>query len=1696
MPFYRVTAPIFVILLGICTTVFAGDPLSTSLENRTAILRSIGITEGPILLKTEIPGLYKEVESIFAKVTAAHDKLKPQDIVAINEVYIFDSPDDSAFVVALKEVGSPKGVNMVFVARGLIDHIFSSQQKRGQLPSWTPLKGILSHEMSHPREFYEEEGVRGQAKRTEGELKAREAASQLMEDRADADALDLQREAGFPPDSLLQGLEILGEKEQFNFLTLIDRANSTHPEYSRRVTQQRLLITLKRYESGTYEVEKSKPVPATVIAELKRLQLKWKFKEPKSIAETLNRLESIATAGDISDRFRSLEFNRLLVTLGDQILQTPLAKISPESRTKLRGFLLDLWFEDNLENRKYPNPIKKEKLDGLLSDVDGAGYWSKKPHFLSAVQRSEFFNSAEQVAWAKKQFVESFERAKTSVVGLQRRGALFTQWLYWAPLSSFLNDPQFKSWVLSNRENTQSVFYAIGNRNYRVRSIENWKPAFDLPTDLHIHFAHWFMKECYPSLTPTEKIRLIRFFVKTNFWGTFQEHSKRNDKFFEQLPGIGSHRGDLMFDPRREKTELRKKAREMAEWVWQDRAFFALFADTTRVNWNYVFELLGIDKATGTNALKKSIREFTLSDRYVEFLRELKSVKEDRDNSTQDFIVKAPGLPQDWATEDLMPYLGGDKNPKIANDPELRAIANRRMRLVVFAYHPDIALNAYARQLKQRLKGLQHLDLVALDTMDLEIKENILRVNPKDHRWGPAELDLALVRAILDSNLDFEDKKKLTRAILFEVYPQGGLTIVGAYKPNWISERENNIHRRISELILEKKIVTDYVEIIELLVDDPKFYLAYAVRGYYDDHDKLFMTLHDLHVEVIGALQTRWRATRTRTERLALASKMINKFLDPGVGTHYGNLKKPSKFHNAPGVSKIRGALAALLVDSGELSFQEAKNIFLRLTMSGVTEETDLFFATFLQPELEKPLSAENLRFLENVLQRRRLRNSQNLTQIADRLMKPQIESAFAKPLTPQNTTNVLDVLAEKIQNLYPAAQKARDNALEALGWRAKLEWKVDAERNAYRPAAELRALIESRKSGNYRRISPELATQASAFAALVASLEEHQRLVLLEYFLAKGAKPFPDTIRVAIENKVYDSSIIQFRRKCPDCTLASREFRLMAKKVSGEIQMLIETNVATASAFERIPLYELILTAGRPHAPADHPQFPLNVTRPLLDYEPDSMKEILLLSFLDSLKEIKRGFEIPPTIAYLLSQFGQDESILELFSVFQTVGIKGGQLTAVFKILGEKIAEQTANLQDSAEPLTLEQIQRIFEAELSQEEKALIKAPVKILGSASAKVVVLVELRDGSHTVALIRRPNAPAQVAFNMEFVKIFLKKLDQRLRQTKKDYNLPVGALSLILRDLEIQMQTEIDFTKEKLNIDEFKRLLESYNSRWSDSERNGFAIHVPDTDTRFKVRSGLMFLEEGRGKTWRKLKESADEMWRSSGELVVKISLDMLFRFGVFNADQHAGQQLVRRADAPGAMPEEYPRLKDPVKQDRVTFLDFGQGVRFKRSMLPWQDDDRVTFAKFLLAADQLDIKGIAREVQQMQSEESSVELNKIEDAVAHALQKAEDAVAAAKSRNQTVELIPALIQQILNEVAVHEFLFKPQFSVGAFKGLLILEGQGFVSSAEFRKILRSQIQTILLKRSPITAVNYLLGSTCSQKLKPAAPVTHP
>ncbi|NUM89633.1 MAG: hypothetical protein HUU37_10545, partial [Bdellovibrionales bacterium] len=570
-----------------------------------------------------------------------------------------------------------------------------------------------------------------------------------------------------------------------------------------------------------------------------------------------------------------------------------------------------------------------------------------------------------------------------------------------------------------------------------------------------------------------------------------------------------------------------------------------------------------------------------------------------------------------------------------------------------------------------------------------------------------------------------------------------------------------------------------------------------------------------------------------------------------------------------------------------------------------------------------------------------------------------------------------------------------------------------------------LLALVEDEKSINWKKANPLLVNMGSAVGGPIANASPETRRKFLEYLLDPEGKEMPEFLLKDVEETIHAEILRAGKVKDPAA------IRQLASEGAYAFKYKLEAALMDATPNERIPLFELLLSSGKNGLLHD-PAFPLNISRRYLGYGAGSVEEKLLSAFLAVVPPHERSV----TVAYLLSQVGQDKSgVKSLFEVFQTVGIKFGQMTSIWKVFGEEVAKETAALKDSAAPLSKAEIEEVLKA-LPAGERGRIQRLKRVVGSASLKTVAEVELMDGREAVLLVQRPFAEDQIRSNLDLSARFL----QELKRRKVD--VPVGLFDAVVADLRSQVLGETKMTDEAEKIRAARAHFERLN-RDMTGRMNGYRFSVPALVEGFQPRDNILLLEKAEGVTWAR---APAELRKATGAQIVESSLRTLFREGWFDPDRHGGNILV-----------------DP-KTKTIHPIDFGQAETYSKHPF-WKSDDRYVFMRFLQGISEGDEKLVWENGLKMAEPGASVDLAGLRTRLAGALDATKD------------KPVHDRIIAVTNAFVDSGGKFERRFSFGGLKGLMILHGEQYVSSEEFASILKQEAAALIRSKLPLACADY-------------------
>ncbi|HEX4048689.1 MAG TPA: AarF/UbiB family protein, partial [Elusimicrobiota bacterium] len=1057
--------------------------------------------------------------------------------------------------------------------------------------------------------------------------------------------------------------------------------------------------------------------------------------------------------------------------------------------------------------------------------------------------------------------------------------------------------------------------------------------------------------------------------------------------------GIVTRRDQFLNDPRLK--DLREEYRGVLRSVWKNRGYYGvldLMSPFNRIDWDAIYGVLGIDPQAGRGQLRRAVKAYAGSPEYAVFMKSVRDSSGDVFREARMGVITEKNL--DWLDDTLAPSLDGDGNP--AFDPELRADARKFVERSYYGSRPALFQRKYLKAFSAALAGLDPASATVgeVGRIHLRTMEDLMGPGPVR---SPRPIMDVQAEALADAPLPTPLKRELLRAVFLEGYGEAtrtnGLTYESA--GDWLSDRARS--PAILRALVRQGVVRDAQELLATLLAREDF----QRRARKDGFAGYASAASALKAELLAGLESSLSRAPTDAAKAAALADFLATAVDPADGDYAA-----PETVNTPELRELKERAAALSAPL-DLTFAQSLAIFRSLTGSGATPATDAFFRRRLEPRFDDDAAAAADLSLPEILESGRISSGELQLSLAKRVLGPEVARLEASAPTPAELSRLIETLNAYVRH----GSLHKDEFLESLAWRLNISGR------------DLDAFIEDEKSYNWRKANPVLLRFGSGLSAEIGRLSRRGREEFVRYLIQPEGGALPDPILTEIQRNAYETALrINAAKDYPSSPARVREESDRAAEL---IKLQIEAALIDASPFERIPLYELLLSAG-PEALQNGPGYPEDVMRTFLGYGEGSTEEKMLAAFLAVVPDHERTV----TMAYMLSQAGDNKSsVKNIFEVFQTVGVKFGQMSSTWKLFGDEIARQTASLKNDARPMTKAEVMEAARRELTPEEFARIKRPVKVVGSASIKTVVLVELQDGREVVMLLRRPHAAEQIESNLRLSSAFLKELDRRgLGGTS-------ALFETVLDAVREQLAGELSLKREADSLRAAKRHYDRLNGSMR-AELGPWRFRVPQPVAGFAERDSILFVEKAQGETYDRL---APGVRSAVGPLIADSSLKLLFRDGWFDADRHTGNQLVDAAA-------------------RVIYpFDFGQAAEFSRTAF-WRSDDRYELAQFLRALSDGDADGVLRRGLAMSNRDPR-DLDALRGRIRLIL----------AGNGETRDKIVALVGAFADEEAPLD----GRFTFGAFKGLMTLAGEDYLPDAAFREALGREIASLLRRKLPRT-----------------------
>ena len=1585
---------------------------------------------GRILAGSELPLLRQALAAPMARLRTALAKVSEERIgVSLRlpaELWIHDSPRANAY---MSVVETPAGVKKAVwtMTTGMVKAFFDSFPGDPER-AMRALLGVMAHEISHTLDVFDPRGIENTYRYREPEpiltsgikIENPNQALQAIELRTDVEAVNLLREAQLPDDALIDGLtalqKILDPNPEERAINPLYSYFSSHPDDQMRLSAQRIALTALRYMRGDKPVIND-PIPAGLAAEGKLLLPAAPQAPPQAlpatILETIAGIEKILAAApeniyswtsdawgasqttdsngrtarsgylkDITDLI--IHLDQLLIDRG-----TTLTASEKEAVIALNLRLIDPATDAGISHR--------EKHRSLMARIPLYRSEEYKTRLRHAAARFLRFKKIEQKTGDDNAFMPVFKQP--SMGGIKALQLELRRFSNAAPRDVFIEATQaalasaLVTWM--NYEPDESSFRGLADfsENYFGYG-DRFAPFFHervLPRVVARSRANW--RIAYREVQGDEAFSRLNFRYQVGaaspqtIRATLDKHQRA---FLDRLS-----------------PDLRNRYRAVAREIWRDRARFAVLDLVTsrHTYWPIVYELLAIPPKQADAELNDSVKKFAMSAGYAPFLKSLVSTE---------LVQKwMPTYAEpEWAGDDLFPYLTGHQNPDMVS----KDLESQVARILVAGGYLDkkqrILRRMYGERLSKALsaRGYESLSLEELARMNAEVLEALQGRDGSDPEAAQTALDI-LARCINESTLQPAHKRDLLRRLFIET-PETGRDHFPMYA-SWYNGNSRgsllpNVKRVISEL-LRAGVVNSYADFLSRAIFSPgriKHPLIFT-----DDNLKVIVALKG---ELLQELQDVVGATDAldRFETLLDATLGQAAHIDYSIERNEHAKDRISAQLNSPEWYELKNAFARALFDLPEDAERKLK-AFATITATGGTPETDEVFDRILREPLRK--SADARKKLVSILKSKTITSGTLRVALAREALESDLQILEGREVGKGEYQQFLDVL----HDLVPQDSSSRDQLIEDSLWRLRIE------------NPEIVEMAQDAKSSNWRKANPKAIQWLSTHQWLTQDLTPEQRLALADFVADPRNKPFPPEIEAAFDKRFAETEekIGIFGRET-DIARARERYRL-----AGKLQIQAFAREATPN--EKIPSIEMLFPGGsRP--PMEQPGFQQRLMRQYLGYAPGSLREQVLIAYLNSLPAKERSV----TMAFMLSRKGEAGAGLKpIFEVFQTVGIKAGQLGALWKLFGSEASQELKELKDKANPIEKAEILSIMRAALTPEEISKIDHLEAILGSASVKAVVLVRLKNGQEAVMMVRRPYAEEQIRSNLGRARAFLGELEKL--GVAFDYR----AMRSMLDTVEEQLADELRFSQEAEKVAQAKVVFEQLNKEMR-KELRGWRFIVPQLLPGFEIRDHLLFMEKAGGTT---LNQSpASKARQIAARLVLVASFRGLFRHGWFNADGHAGNWLMDK------------------KTRTIYPIDFGQAENFSQSANWFKGDELYHVAQFLRASLSrskrgITLHGLALSESQRPTRE---QLRKLDEAIDEVM--ARDI----KFEDRTLALVSAFSES--------DIKIKRKVSFGALKGLVTLEQEEYVPDLEFTRQVRREIARILAGKAPALIEDAILA----------------
>lgn len=1376
--------------------------------------------------------------------------------------------------------------------------------------------------------------------------------------------------------------------------TTLDRIRSfasSHPEVTFRNAYNRGFATVQRMNAG---LPASPRVPTETLEAIRSETRDFGhgFKAPKNIEE----LDSILAS--VPEQLNEAEFNAVVLWFDHQLAMNPQLDPSDPMLNNVRRAIMRY-------NKKLATT--SEELEKLLADADihGLGVDVARPHH-EYVASLPFYNHP------------GLLEGKNPVITQSLNGSGWTSLIKdWAP---YLDGTM----RVHSRATQKSVFEEYFDFT-RVNVIDH---------DL----SHGFSRDLVlkhimrPGRTSSEREGELAFLVEkpalarwlaeplpTDFIAYNTELHGEVDKMLSNANLLDTESPLYHFDykyalPSKESTGFWKRlldtpstragAQALLQKIWKQRGMWAslefLSNKDFNIDWGFVGEAAGVPESQLHPSILKE---------FESYFSKLMSSAVAQGDFTQGHPQKPKTRPA-WLTVNTEQFLTKKIETLSAAAPkaDMRYSVMSRFYLL----HPDLLSQRVAERFDALVAERQFTELRDIHNTWRDAMSDVVGVEELNFFHGQVDRVGPTLSILRKRGVSPELQRK---------FLNDGIRWLGQYQTRNVNA------------IYDEAVRTGVVK------DLPDFYQRVA-KSILNDSLKTISRTNALE----NAENLKRIAVRRTSDRLVAEVGTLGKLSDAAVVDYLERLSG-SMTHvlaeesahwefmkpNVHGKSKEIADKIVADLEGRQLSTVDNLRAFTALTNFTSNAKTDHFFRTRVLPGLE---AATDTKAVRQALLERRIRSG---------ALEMDLVKLVQKHELPADAT-AEDIIRDMIA-MAPADSNARDQFLEDLAWAKD----VSGER--------LKHIIEGTKSGNWRALDVSPLQFAAEVTETLKMMSVEQREKLLDY-LIKGSTS-EHLLDELIDN--FKQDVLTNARPWKSLLTTTHQDEMardLAEQLDihlNKVRTQIVSMVNESTTVQRVPVVEYVMTIGDDKISGDASKMNDLLERHL-GLVPGSVNHSSLRAYLDVIPRYEKEL----AISYFLLHGGEhgkgdDLDIVALFEAFGTVGKKFGQSAAAWNIFGDAYSKKLSELFSNARPMSKYEIETLLKQEWGEETyNKTVKRLVRILGGASIKTVVLVELMDGSHSALMVQPPEAKGQTLTNLDMAKKYIERLGHYSLQSNDPLFLP------LVNSVEAQMPNELNFKIEIQNTREAQRQVRELSDQLT-SKFDGWQMDVPNVNDKIHATQHVFGTEVAKGVPAKEYLEDPTVPQAEKdmvGEFMATVSLRMLFKYGSFDSDRHPGNFIV---DRDHLRADGTPKGPDELRKPKIYFIDAGQLVSFDTSRSLFHVDDRLKLGQFLAVIQGTDGSQIVQRALEMVAPEKRAKVD-----IAVAARAVEDAIRTTKGEPPGV-----IVREIVRSLYANGCELDLKFTFGGLKGLMTLAGSNYVNPAKMAKILESEITRLYAKKIP-------------------------